>query len=113
MEGKIGEGHLSAMARLGLKELRNAMNPSRESVADAEMGLYGTATQGEIAQARGNFGEGPEQESPGATMSLSDLRAHAAELSQAEAKSKEMGKEQAKEQGKEQGDDRDRGGQER
>ena len=50
MDRKIGEGHLSAMGRLGLKELRNAMNPSRESVADNEMGLYGTATQGEIAQ---------------------------------------------------------------
>jgi len=53
-ERKIGEGHAAAMGRLGLRELRNAANPSRESVADAEFGLYGTATQGEIAQARGN-----------------------------------------------------------
>jgi len=51
---KIGEGHLGAMARLGLKELRNAANPSPQSVADTEIGLYGTKTQGEIAQARGN-----------------------------------------------------------
>ena len=51
---KIGEGHMAAMGRLGLKELRNAVNPSRDSVADTEFGLYGTATQGEIAQARGN-----------------------------------------------------------
>ena len=50
---KIGEGHAAAMGRLGLAELRNAMNPSRESVADKEVGLYGTATQGEIAEARG------------------------------------------------------------
>jgi hypothetical protein len=51
---KIGEGHAAAMGRLGLKELRNAVNPSRDSVADTEIGLYGTATQGEIAEARGN-----------------------------------------------------------
>jgi hypothetical protein len=52
---KIGAGHAAAMGRLGLRELRNAFNPSRESVADTEMGLYGTQTQGEIAQSRGNL----------------------------------------------------------
>ncbi len=40
MARKIGEGHVAAMARLGLKELRNALNPSRESVADNEIGVY-------------------------------------------------------------------------
>ena len=64
MERKIGEGHASAMARLGFKELRNAMNPSRESAADTEIGLYGTATQGEIAQDRGSYGLDAEQEKP-------------------------------------------------
>lgn len=49
---KIGAGHASAMARLGLRELRNSMNPSRESVADTEMGLYGTRTPGEVADIR-------------------------------------------------------------
>ena len=62
------------MARLGLKELRNAANPSRESVADTEIGLYGTQTQGEIAEARGGPGQGPEQESADKTLSLDDLR---------------------------------------
>lgn len=38
------------MARLGLRELREAVNPSKESVAREEMGLYGTLTPGEIAQ---------------------------------------------------------------
>ena len=52
---KIGAGHAAAMWRLGLRELRNAFNPSRDSVADTEMGLYGTQTQGEIAQSRGNL----------------------------------------------------------
>ena len=109
MSRKIGEGHLAAMGRLGLKELRNALNPSRESVADNEIGLYGTLTQGEIAQARGGPGQGPEQESPGATLSLEDIRAYAKELSQAEDRSRQQGKEQGKEQDR----DRDKGGPER
>jgi hypothetical protein len=65
------------MWRLGLKELRNAANPSRESVADTEIGLYGTLTQGEIAQSRGSPGDGPEQESP--RLTLDDLRGGQAE----------------------------------
>jgi hypothetical protein len=52
MHGKIGGGHTDAMLRLGLKELRNALNPSKESVADSEIGLYGTRTQGEFADSR-------------------------------------------------------------
>jgi len=76
---KIGEGSLEAMGRLGLKELRNAFNPSRESVADTEIGMYGTATQGEIANARSGAGDGPEQES----LSMKDLRAAAKEKTQA------------------------------
>lgn len=109
MDRKIGEGHVAAMARLGLKELRNALNPSRESVADNEIGLYGTLTQGEIAQARGGPGQGPEQESPGVTLSLDDLRAYAKELSQAEDRSRQQGEEQGQEQDK----NRDKGGTER
>lgn len=103
MARKIGEGHAAAMFRLGLKELRNALNPSRESVADHEIGLVGTETQGEIAKARRSPGMGPEQESNG-TLSLDDLRAFAKELSQSEDRSREQGKEQAQE--------RDRGGRE-
>jgi len=113
MARKWGEGHLAAMLRLGLKELRNALNPARESVADTEIGLYGTATQGEIAEARGGPGQGTEQESPGGTMSMDDFRAYAKELSQSEDRSKEQGKEQGKDQGKGQGDDHDLGGPER
>jgi hypothetical protein len=71
---KIGEGHAEAMLRLGLKELRNAATPSRESVADTEIGLYGTLTQGEIAAARGGPGQGPEQESAEEALSLQKLR---------------------------------------
>ncbi len=71
---KFGAGHVAAMGRLGLKELRNASNPSRESAADAEIGLYGTQTQGEIADARGGPGKGSEQESSSKKLSLNDLR---------------------------------------
>ena len=81
---KIGEGTLEAMGRLGLKELRNAFNPSRESVADSEIGMYGTATQGEIASARDGAGSGPEQEA----MTMSELRAAAQE----QAKDNDRGK---------------------
>jgi hypothetical protein len=67
MQQKIGEGHAEAMLRLGLKELRNALNPSKESVADSEIGLFGTKTQGEIAESRDYREEGvrPESELPG------------------------------------------------
>jgi hypothetical protein len=89
--GKIGEGHLAAMARLGLKELRNAVNPSRDSVADSEIGLYGTQTQGEIAQARAGPGMGPEEEAMPEKMTLAELR----EFAQQTAKQREQGNEQA------------------
>lgn len=85
------------MARLGLKELRNALNPSRESVADQEIGLVGTQTQGEIADARGGPGEGPEQEGRNATVSLDDFRAYAKELLQADSRGREQGREQVQE----------------
>ena len=49
---KIGTGHASAMARLGLRELRNAATVSRDGIADSEMGLYGTRTPGEVAEIR-------------------------------------------------------------
>jgi hypothetical protein len=111
MARKIGEGHAGAMFRLGLKELRNALNPSRESVADHEIGLYGTQTQGEIAQARRGPGQGPEQESrdakqesPVATLSLDDIRAYAKELSEAQDRIREQGKEQGKEQSQDRGE---------
>lgn len=49
---KFGAGHASAMVRLGFRELRNAANPSRESIADTEMGLYGSATPQEVHDLR-------------------------------------------------------------
>ena len=81
---KIGAGHTAAMARLGLKELRNAANPSRESVAADEIGLYGTLTQGEIAEAREGPGAGREQESRRDTLSLAELRRYAEKAKEAD-----------------------------
>jgi hypothetical protein len=100
MSRKIGEGHVAAMARLGLKELRNALNPSRESVADQELGLYGSATQGEIAKARRGPGQGPEQEGSEGTVSLDDIRAYAKKLAQEDDRSQEQGKEQGMDRGR-------------
>ena len=51
--GKIGAGHAAAMGRLGLHELRNAVMPeSNVAQQHAEYGLYGTATPGEVSEAR-------------------------------------------------------------
>ena len=104
MKRKIGEGHAAAMFRLGLKEIRNALNPSRESVADQEIGVFGTLTQGEIADARDGPGSGSNQESRREKFSLNDLRAYAKELSQAEDRSRDQSREHVQE--------RDRGGRE-
>ena len=101
MARKIGEGHAAAMFRLGLKELRNAINPSRESVADQEIGVYGTPTQSEIATERGSSGKGKEQESQVGSVSLEDIRAYAKELSKAEDRAREQGKEQAQDRDRE------------
>lgn len=49
---KIGAGHLSAMARLGLRELRGALYPQSNVAQPSELGLYGTATPHEVHQAR-------------------------------------------------------------
>jgi hypothetical protein len=92
-EGKIGAGHAAAMARLGLKELRNAATPSREGVADTEIGLYGSLTQGEIAQARGGPGQGAEQEASDKATSLEDLRAEARRSNDDRGKGDDRGRE--------------------
>ncbi|HYV37936.1 MAG TPA: hypothetical protein VE988_19785 [Gemmataceae bacterium] len=102
---KIGAGHAAAMGRLGLRELRNAAVLSRESVADSELGLYGSLTQGEIADARGGPGHGSQQESVKKTLSLDDLREEAAK----------RGRDDRGKDDRDRGDDRgqERGGMER
>ncbi len=52
-EPKIGAGHLSAMARLGLKELRSAAYFEGSNVAQpGELGLYGSLTPSEVSAGR-------------------------------------------------------------
>ena len=49
---KIGDGHAAAMARLGLRELRELGNPGGNVTQHPEYGLYGTLTPGEVAESR-------------------------------------------------------------
>jgi hypothetical protein len=51
-ERKIGEGHVQAMGRLGLRELRGACYPESNVAQQPEYGLYGTLTPGEVAESR-------------------------------------------------------------
>lgn len=60
MSGKIGQGSLEAAARLGLRELRGALYPESNVAQPSELGMYGTAIQSEIREARKV--EEPEQE---------------------------------------------------
>ena len=59
-----------------------------ESIADSEVGLYGSQTQGEIAAARGGPGHGPEQETPDKTLSLDELREDAQKRGRADDRDK-------------------------
>lgn len=49
---KIGSEHVKAMGRQGLRELRAAMYPDSNVAQQAEYGMYGTATPGEVQDAR-------------------------------------------------------------
>jgi len=51
-KAKIGDGHASAMGRQGLNELRAALYTDSNVAQRPEYGLYGTRTQGEIADDR-------------------------------------------------------------
>lgn len=57
---KIGEGHLAAMARLGLHELQATVYPDSNVAQRAEVGIYGSPTQGEVADARKDDQSEPE-----------------------------------------------------
>jgi len=59
---KIGEGHVAAMGRQGLRELRSALYPESNVAQQPEYGLYGTRTPGEVAEARRDDGRGFEEE---------------------------------------------------
>ena len=61
---KFGTGHVSAMGRQGLRELRAALYPESNIAQTAEYGLYGTMTPGEVAEARRGETLDLEQETP-------------------------------------------------
>lgn len=61
--GKIGDGHLSAFARQGLKEVRSAIYPQSNVASPTEYGMYGTQTPGEVADAREGSKELDEEKS--------------------------------------------------
>ena len=49
---KVGAGHLQAMGRQGLHELRNALYPASNVAAPSDAGAYGVALPSEIAAQR-------------------------------------------------------------
>ena len=68
---KMGSGHIGAMGRQGLRELRAESNVAQQ----AEYGLYGTKTPGEVAESRRD--EGHDLEDEKATNSAMDSRMQA------------------------------------
>jgi hypothetical protein len=64
-EHKIGEGHVSAMGRQGLRELRGALYPESNIAQQPEYGLYGTLTPGEVAESRRGDDHGVDDEPKG------------------------------------------------
>jgi hypothetical protein len=76
--GKIGDGHLSAMARMGLHELRGAVYPDSNVAQSPEYGLYGTKTPGEIAEARDGDSNSLEPDKGSASVVGDRLRESAA-----------------------------------
>ena len=68
----IGDGHAAAMARLGLRELRELGNPGGNMAQPSEYGLYGTMTPGEVAESRRGDERDLEDESPRRDSTLAD-----------------------------------------
>jgi hypothetical protein len=89
---KIGEGHLSAMARLGLKEVRGAMYTGSNVAQPSEYGIFGTKTPGEVAEDRRDNGRNLEEESTPASASMVNERLKQGEsrISQRESMSMDM-----------------------
>ena len=76
---KIGSGHVSAMARQGLRELRGAMYPESNVAQQPEYGLYGTQTPGEVAESRRADAIDMSDEKPQARDSILEDRMRQAE----------------------------------
>lgn len=62
---KIGAGHASAMARLGLAELRAAVAFSESNIVQpSPYGIYGTKTPGEVQEERRSSSRDGGDDSP-------------------------------------------------
>ena len=57
---KLGAGHLAAMGRQGLAELRAALYPESNVAQPPGPGIYGTSTQREVYEARQSEPERPD-----------------------------------------------------
>lgn len=62
MADKVGKGHASAMFRLGVGELRQAMYTESNIAKNVEYGIYFTKTPGEVAEERRDDVKSPEEE---------------------------------------------------
>lgn len=62
MTQKIGAGHVKAMGRQGLRELRGALYPQSNIAQPTEYGVFGTQTPGEVAESRRDDGKEMEEE---------------------------------------------------
>ena len=78
-KAKIGATQVPGMARKGLSEIAQYLpafnHAGTQSVED--IAIWPNQTQGEIAQARGGPGKGPEQEAADGTLTLAGLIAYA------------------------------------
>lgn len=90
---KIGEGHAKAMGRQGLKELRASLYSESNVAQQPEYGLYGTKTQGEIADERG----GKEHSRDGEQSRDSDLADRLSQAKERESEREDMVHERDKE----------------
>ncbi len=72
---KIGSEHAGAMWRQGLRELRGAMYPESNVAQQAEYGIYGTSTPGEVAESRREDQRDMEDEKPAGSVIESRINA--------------------------------------
>ena len=86
---KVGEGHLAAMGRLGVRELRGATYPGSNVAQQSEYGLYGTLTPGEVAESRRGDGRDLDEESPRGNSILADRLQQAKDRSDRDLESKD------------------------
>jgi hypothetical protein len=91
---KLGSTHAMGMFRKGLSELAQylpAFNNAGTQVIE-DIAIWPNQTQGEIAQARGGPGAGPNQESSNGKLTLDELRGYAKDRAQKAEHAMEHGK---------------------